>query len=62
MKLLYEGGTNVYINNPGNMTKMSIMPILGKIIQNTLLWNGLISTKLSMRHRSLEYYVGYIKL
>ena len=25
-----EGGTNVYINGPGHMTKMAAMPIYGK--------------------------------
>ena len=25
-----EGGTNVYINNPGQLTKMAAMPIYGK--------------------------------
>ena len=30
MKHLKEGGTNVYINNPGHMTKMAAMPICGK--------------------------------
>ena len=26
----WEGGTNVYINNPGHMTKMAAMPIYGQ--------------------------------
>ena len=26
----YEGGTVLYINNPGHMTKMAVMPIHGK--------------------------------
>ena len=30
MKHLWEGGTNVYINNPGHMTKMAAIPIYGK--------------------------------
>ena len=30
MKHLWEGGTNVYLNNPGHMTKMAAMPIYGK--------------------------------
>ena len=30
MKHLYEVGTNVYINNPGHMTKMATMSIYGK--------------------------------
>ena len=30
MKHLWGGGTNVYINNPGHITKMATMPIYGK--------------------------------
>ena len=30
MKHLHEGGTNVYINNSGHMTKMAAMSIYGK--------------------------------
>ena len=30
MKHLWEGGTNVFINKPGHMTKMAAMPIYGK--------------------------------
>ena len=30
MNHLWEGGTNVYINNPGHMTKMAAMPRYGK--------------------------------
>ena len=29
-KHLWEGGINVFINNPGHMTKMAAMPIYGK--------------------------------
>ena len=51
MKHLWEGGTNVYINNPGHMTKMAAMPIYGKkpskIFSGT---TGPISTKLCMKH------------
>ena len=51
MKHLWEGGTNVYIRNPGHMTKMAAMPIYGKnpskIFSRT---GGLISTKLGMKH------------
>ena len=40
MKHLWEGGTNVYINNPGHMTKMAAMPIYGKKpFKNLLLRN-----------------------
>ena len=51
MKHLWEGGTNVYINNPGHMTKMAAMPIYdknpSKIFSET---TGPISTKLGMKH------------
>ena len=30
----WEGGTNVYINGPGHMTKMAAMPIYGKTFKN----------------------------
>ena len=43
--------TNVYINDPGHMTKMAAMPIYGKnpskIFSET---GGLISKKLGMKH------------
>ena len=35
MKHLWEGGTNVYINNPGHVTKMAAMPIYGKNLQKS---------------------------
>ena len=37
MKHLWEGGTNVFINNPGHMTKMATVPIYmyGKKLQNS---------------------------
>ena len=45
----WEGGTKVYINGPGHMTKMAAMPIYGKnpskIFSRT---GGLIFTKLGM--------------
>ena len=31
----WEGGTKVYINGPGHMTKMAVMPIYGKKIQKS---------------------------
>ena len=37
MKHLLEGGTNVYINNPGHITKMAAMPIYGHNSQTSLL-------------------------
>ena len=35
----WEGGTKVYINSPGHMTKMATMPILAKTLKNLLLQN-----------------------
>ena len=32
----WDGGTNVYSNGPGHMTKMATMPLYDK---NLLLWN-----------------------
>ena len=50
MKHLWEGGTNVYINNPGHMTKMAAMPIYGKNPSKIFFsgTTGPISTKLGM--------------
>ena len=52
MKHLWEGGTNVYINNPGHMTKMAAMPIYGKNPSKIFSsgTTGPISTKLGMKH------------
>ena len=35
----WDGGTNIYLNDPGNMTKMAAMPIYGKNLKNLLLRN-----------------------
>ena len=35
----WEGGTKVYINGSGHMTKMAAMPIYGKNLKNLLLGN-----------------------
>ena len=35
----WEGGTKVYINGPGHMTKMAAMPIYGKNLKKLLLQN-----------------------
>ena len=58
MKHLWEGGTNVFINNPGHMTKMAAMPIYGKNPSKFFFSGstGLISTKHGMKHLGLEYY------
>ena len=61
MKHLWEGGTNVFINNLGHMTKMATTPIYGKnpskFFSRTA---GPISKKLGMKHRELEYYNVFI--
>ena len=62
MKHLLDGGTNVFINNVGHMTKMVAMPRYGKnptqiFISRT---GGPISTKLDMKQRCLKYYNVYI--
>ena len=45
-----EGGTKVYINDPGHMTKMAAMPIYGKNHKKIFFsgTGGPISTKLGM--------------
>ena len=35
----WDGGTNIYLNDPGNMTKVAAMPIYGKNLKNLLLRN-----------------------
>ena len=61
-KQLWEGGTNVFINNPGHMTKMAAMPIYGKNPSKFSFsgTTGPISTKLGNKHRGLEYYNVFI--
>ena len=35
----WDGGTKIYSNGPGHMTKMAAMFIYGKTLKNLLLWN-----------------------
>ena len=35
----WEGGTKIWSNGLGHMTKMATMPIYGKNLKNHLLWN-----------------------
>ena len=58
MKHLWEGGTNVYINNPGHITKMAAMPIYGKNPSKIFFsrTGGLIST-----HHLRHFLVGKLK-
>ena len=62
MKHLWEGRTNVFINNPCHMTKMAAMPIYGKNPSKFFFsgTTGPISTKLGMKHWGLEYYNVFI--
>ena len=51
----------MYINNAGHMTKMTVMPIYGKIPPKiSSRTGGPISLKLGMKHRWLKYYSVYI--
>ena len=49
----------MFINNPGHMTKMAVMPIYGKkfFFSGT---TGPISTKLDMKHQRLENHNVFI--
>ena len=50
----WEGGTKVYINGPGHITKMAATPIYGKNPSKTFSrTGGPIFTKLGMYHRGL---------
>ena len=51
MKHLWEGGTNVFINKPGHMTKMATTPIYGKKLQNSRVCNHV--TDFNARNKSL---------
>ena len=57
-----SGGTNVYINNLGHMTKMAAIPIYGKNTSKIFFSenNRQISMKLGVKHRWLMYYEVYI--
>ena len=39
MELPWDGGMKVYLNGPGHMTKMAVMPIYSKNLKNLLLRN-----------------------
>ena len=58
----WEGGTKVYINGPGHMTKMAAMPIYGKNPSKIFFsrTGGPIFTKLGMKHRGLLPIILYI--
>ena len=58
----WEGGTKVYINGPGHMTKMAAMPIYGKNPSKIFFsgTSGPIFTKLGMQHWELLPIIVYI--
>ena len=54
-----EGGTKVYINGPGHMTKMAVTPIYGKNTKKKIFFSRTESSmilKLGMQHRELKLY------
>ena len=59
---LWEGGTKVYINGPGRMTKVAATPIYGKNPSKIFFsrTGGPIFTKLGMQHRGLLPIIVYI--
>ena len=59
MEPLLDGGTKIYLNGPGHMTKMACMPIYmyGKNLKNLLFWNQKADDLESWYVASvLEYY------
>ena len=56
MESPWDEGTEVCINSPGHMTKMAAMPIYGKDLLIFSGTKGLMTLKLGMQHRVLEYY------
>ena len=58
MEPLWEGGTKVYTNGPGHMTRMAAILIYGKNLKR-IFFSGIkrpMTLKLGMQHRVLEYY------
>ena len=62
VKHLKDGVINVYIDNPGHMTKMAARPIYGKNLSKIFFsgTSGQISRKLGLKHRWHKYYNVYI--
>ena len=60
MECPWDGGTTkVCSNGPGHMTKMAAMPIYDKNLKKSFFFSGtkrLMTLKLGMQHRVLEYY------
>ena len=54
----WDGGTKVYSNGPGHMTRMAAMPIYGKNFKK-IFFSGIkrpIALKLGMQHWVLKYH------
>ena len=47
MEPQWDGGTKIYVNGPGHMTNMAVMPIYNK------------NMKVCMQYWALEYYQIY---
>ena len=64
VKHLKEVGTNVYINNPGHMTKMAAMPIYGKNPSKIFFsgTGGPISVKLGLKYGWMTLDLFYAKV
>ena len=61
MESPWDGGTKVCSNGPGHMTKMAAMLIYDKNFKK-IFFSGtkrLMTLKLGMQHRVLEYYQVY---
>ena len=58
MESPWDGGTKVYSNGHGHMTKMATMPIYDKNLKKSSSPEPkrLMTLKLGMQHRVLEYY------
>ena len=57
MEPQWNGGTKVCSNGPGHMTRMADMPIYGKNMKNSFLWNPNVDDlEVCMQYRILEYY------
>ena len=66
MELLWDWGTKVCSNGPGNMTKMAAMPKYGKNLKKNLfspepnVWNiGCSSTTMFVQGHSLTFVQGH---
>ena len=53
-------GKKIYINGPGHMTKMAVMPIYGKNLQKSSTELIVLVMKLGMEHYVLKLYKVYI--